>query len=291
MFTLKHTIVAVASLLVAVTSMAAAFSDSTSQAPAAQRDSKAQCDSKAQAGRKAQCASGAECATAKLQTVDVRFQQDRAYELVFFTVAEGKEAQLYEQYLPAAGPYMKKHGAKLLGMFNVTESRSEALSAKMVAIFEWPNAAAKVALQSDAGFKEVAKLREGVFSFFKGGWFSAPKDTVVTFRSDKVYEIGGGSLFPTDAAKASLDTYFKVSGPIKKSYGGVPPVFVLNLRPSSTDSASTYTNDLQFIVEWDSMDDNAKLFADPEFKARAEPLLAAALKRTDFVFTTFVFKK
>ena len=109
--------------------------------------------------------SGPQDRPADVKSVDVRFQKDKVYEFVFFSVAKGKEAQLYQQYLPAAKPYFQKHGVKLLGMFSVTESKSKVLDSKMAAIFEWPNHEAKLKLEEDAGFKQVAKLREGAFSF------------------------------------------------------------------------------------------------------------------------------
>ena len=233
---------------------------------------------------------GSACAVPEVKTADVRFRKDKVYEIAFFSVTEGKEAQLFGQYLPAAQPYFDQYGAKVLGMFSVTESRSEVLDSKMAAIFEWPNIEAKQALAADAGFQEVAKLREGAFSFFNAGWFAAPEDTAVTFRSDKLYEIGGASLFRTASAKASLDEYFQVSGPIKENYGGVAPKFLVMMKPTGPESASSYTHDMQFIVEWDSVEDNAKLFADEDFKTKALPLLSAAIETMDLVFTKFVFQ-
>ena len=234
------------------------------------------------------CASA--CDVTEVKTVDVQFRKDRVYEIAFFSVTEGKQAQLFEQYLPAAQPYFDEYGVKVVGMFNVTESRSDALDSQMAAIFEWPSIEAKDRLAADTGFQEVAKLREGVFSFFNAGWFAAPEDMLVTFRSDKHYELGGATLFPTEAAKAALGNYFEVSGPIKQRYGGVPPKFLVMMSPTGPASASSYSHAMQFIVEWDSVEDQAKLFANEEFKTEALPLMHAAIETMDLVFTRFVFK-
>ena len=225
-----------------------------------------------------------------VKSAKVLFQKDKVYEIVFFSITEGKEKQVFEEYMPKAAPYFEKYRVKTIGMFNVEENRSEELQSQMIGIFEWPNYEAKEMLEADKGFKKVAKLREGGFSFFKGGWFAPAEDKEVVFYSNKVYEMAGASIHPTEEAKASLGKYFEVSEPIKRSYGGAYPEFLVNLSPTDSKGTSTYSNDMQFIVEWDSVEDNTKLFADEDFKTKAAPLMMAAISKADFVFAKFIFQ-
>jgi hypothetical protein len=48
---------------------------------------------------------------------------------------------------------------------------------------------------------------------------------------------------------------------------------------------------MQFIVEWDSIDDNNKLFADEDFKTKAAPLMMSAISKADFVFAEYIFQE
>ncbi|MBL4585542.1 MAG: DUF1330 domain-containing protein, partial [Flavobacteriales bacterium] len=199
--------------------------------------------------------------TDEVKTATVLFEKDKVYEIVFFSVTKGKEKQIFEEYLPKMQPYFEKYGRKSIGMFQVTENRSEVLKSEMIGVFEWPNYEAKEALEADADFKKISTLRDGAFSFFKGGWFATEENKAVTFRSDKAYEFAGASLFETEEAKKKLGEYFKVSEPIKRNYGGAYPEFLVKFAPSNSNGTATYTHHMQLIVEWDSVEDNKKLFA------------------------------
>lgn len=231
----------------------------------------------------------AKCDAHEVKSTTVTFKKDKVYEIVYFTVTHGKEKQLFEKYMPKAQPFFQKYGMKPIGMFNVIESRSEALNSTTVGIFEWPNYEAKIKLEADKKFQKVAKLRDGGFSFFKGGWFSVPENKKVTFTSDKVYEMAGATINKTEEAKNALGEYFKVSEPIKRSYGGAYPEFLVKFTPSNSEGTATYSHDMHLIVAWDTLEDNAKLFANEAFKTDAVPLMQKALKKADFVFTKFSF--
>lgn len=227
--------------------------------------------------------------TDEVKKATVAFKKDKVYEIVYFTVAPEKQKQVFEEYMPKAKPYFEKYGVQPVGMFRVIESRSDSLKSEMVGIFEWPNYQAKVDLESDRKFKKVAKLRDGGFSFFRGGWFEVKEDKAVTFRSDKVYEMTGASVHKTDEAQQALSKYFEVSEPIKRSYGGAYPEFLVQFAPSDSRGTATYNHDMHIIVEWDKLEDNAKLFDNEKFKNDAVPLLKKALSGSDFVFTKFNF--
>ena len=113
----------------------------------------------------------------------------------------------------------------------------------------------------------------------------------MTFSSNKVYELAGATLHPTKEAQANLGKYFEVSEPIKRNYGGTYPEFLVNLSPTDSKGTSTYSNAMQFIVEWDSIDDNKKLFADEDFKTKAAPLMMSAIANADFVFAEYIFQE
>ena len=227
----------------------------------------------------------------RVQSAKVLFKKSKVYEIAFFSLTEGKERQVFEEYMPQAAPFFAKYGMKTIGMFSVVESRSDNLQSTMVGIFEWPDYVAKENLESDEDFQRIATLRDGAFSFFKGGWFSPQEDTEVTFYSDKVYELAGATLHPTEEAKAAIEKYFEVSEPIKRNYGGSYPEFLLEMHPADAKGTSTYSNAMQFIVQWDSVEDNRKLFADEDFKAQAAPLMQKAVARADFVFAKFIFSQ
>ncbi len=226
-----------------------------------------------------------------VQSARVLFKESKVYEIVFFTLAEGMEKQVFEEYLPQAAPFFDKYGVKTIGMFSVVESRSDDLQSKMVGIFEWPDYAAKEKLESDDAFQRIATLRDGAFSFFKSGWFSTKEDRQVTFHSDKTYELAGATLHPTEEAKALIGKYFEVSEPIKRNYGGTYPEFLIEMHPTDANGTSTYSNDMQFIVQWDSVEDNQKLFANEEFRTQAAPLMQEAIAKADFVFAKFIFNE
>ncbi|MBL4668969.1 MAG: DUF1330 domain-containing protein [Flavobacteriales bacterium] len=225
----------------------------------------------------------------KSQTIT--FTKGKLYELAFADIKPEKMEQLNNEYFPKAMPLMAKYGAKMLGGFGVVKNESEMLASNMVAIFEWPNAQARLNLLADKEFQKIVHLRDEALNTVQLGYFEVKEDKNVTFRSDKVYEMGAANLAPGEEGKKALDEYFKVSEPIKRSYGGTYPEFVLNFSPVDSKGQATYTPHMQFIVEWDSLKDNEKLFANEEFKTKAIPLLNKAVEKFDAVFTKFSFSE
>ena len=61
------------------------------------------------------------------------------------------------------------------------------------------------------------------------------------------------------------------------------------MHPTDANGTSTYSNAMQFIVQWDSVEDNQKLFANEEFRTQAAPLMQEAMAKADFVFAKFIF--
>jgi len=229
---------------------------------------------------------GEEVKTAKLE-----FKKDKIYEIIYFTFNKNNEKGLYENYFPKAFPIFEKYGRKFFAWFNVIEgTSSENLQASTsIVIVEWPNYAAYEMMNSDEEYKKIALYRNGGFTFFQHGWFSTAEDKTVEVREDKAYEFVGATLHQTEEAKTSLDKYFEISEPIKRSYGGSYPEFALEMKPVDSKGAATYYSEVQLIVEWDNETDSHKLFANEEFLTKAMPLMQKAVRHSDYIYTKYKF--
>jgi uncharacterized protein (DUF1330 family) len=226
-----------------------------------------------------------------VKTQAVLFKKGKVYELAFADIKPDKMEQLNTQYFPKALELAAQYGGKMLGGFGVVKNKSTSLPGNMVAIFEWPNAEARLKFLKNKQFKKIAPIRDEAINTMNLGYFEVSQDKIVTFRSDKVYEFGGVDLKAGEQAQASIKKYFEVSEPIKRNYGGTYPEFVLRLITTDSKGQATYKPQMQFIIEWDSVEDNEKLFANKEFKTKAAPLMMNAVAKADFVFTKFSFQE
>ncbi len=163
------------------------------------------------------------------------------------------------------------------------------LPSNMVAIFEWPSAQARLDLLADKEFQKIVHLRDEALNTVNLGYFGVTEDKAITFRSDKVYEFGSANLKPGDQAQKDLKNYFEISEPIKRSYGGGYPEFIINFNKTDSKGQATFVPHMQFIVEWNSIADNQKLFANNDFKTKAVPEMMKAIAKFDAVFTKFSF--
>ena len=226
----------------------------------------------------------------EVKTQTIIFKKDKIYELAFADVKPEKMNQLNNQYFPKAMPLIMKYGGKMLGGFGVVKTDSKQLKSNMVAIFEWPNAKARLKLLADKNFQKITHLRDQALNSVSLGYFEVAEDKAVTFRSDKVYEFGSANLKPGKKAQADLQKYFQVSEPIKRSYGGAYPEFIVSFNKTESKGQATFIPHMQFIVEWDSLEDNKKLFTNHNFKTKAVPLMMKAISSFDAVFTKFAFQ-
>lgn len=224
-----------------------------------------------------------------VKTQTVLFKKGKVYELAFADVKLEKMDQLNNQYFPKAMPFMMKYGAKMIGGFGVVKNESKMLPGNMVAIFEWPSVDARLKLLADKEFQKIVFLRDEALNTVNLGYFTVGEDKAVTFRSDKVYEFGSADLKPGKQAQEDLKRYFEVSEPIKRNYGGGYPEFILSFNNTDSKGQATYQPHMQFIVEWNSVEDNEKLFANNEFKTKAAPIMMKAVSKADFVFAKFAF--
>ena len=227
---------------------------------------------------------------AKVKTQAVLFEKGKVYEIAYAEVIPEKMEQLNTQYFPKAMKLSAKYGGKLVASFSVAKNESQNLPGNMVAIFEWANPDARLKLLEDKEFKKITHLRDEALKNIELGYFQVEEDKAITFRSDRIYEFGSADIKPGDAAQADLKTYFEVSEPIKRNYGGAYPEFIINFSPADSKGQATFVPQMQFIVEWNSVADNEKLFADHDFKTKAAPILMRAIAKFDAVFTKFNFQ-
>lgn len=216
----------------------------------------------------------------------INFKKDKIYELSYFTVKPGKQKQLDEKYFPVSMPIVAEYGGKMHAMFVVTDIVKGDLEGQMLGIFEWPSLEVKDKMHEDPRFKKVAPIMMDSLSYFKTGFYEIEKDTDVTFSSRKSYEFFGAWINSGD----TLKEYFKVSAPIKKSYGHPEPKFKLSLKPAKGQGFFAYAPDMSGIVEWDKGEDYYHLINSKEFKARSEDLLDSALKEMNLVQTRILIQ-
>ncbi|MEK6154709.1 hypothetical protein WIW50_15680 [Flavobacteriaceae bacterium 3-367] len=226
-----------------------------------------------------------------VKTQAILFKKGKVYELAFADIKPDKMEQLNKQYFPKALELAAQYGGKMIGGFGVVKNKSKSLPGNMVAIFEWPTAESRLKFLKNKQYKKIAPIRDEAINTMNLGYFEVAKDKIVTFRSDKVYEFGGVDLKAGEQAQTSIKKYFEVSEPIKRNYGGTYPEFVLRLISTDSKGQATYEPQMQFIIEWDSVEDNEKLFANKEFKTKAAPLMMSAVAKADFVFTKFSFQE
>ncbi|GAB4512140.1 MAG: hypothetical protein Tsb004_17590 [Allomuricauda sp.] len=227
----------------------------------------------------------------EVKTQAILFKKGKVYELAFADIKPSKMEQLNNQYFPKALELAAQYGGKMIGGFSVVKNESKLLPANMVAVFEWPSTAARLKFLKDKEYKKIAPIRDEAINTMNLGYFKVEENKIVTFRSDKVYEFGCADLKSGEEAQANLKKYFEVSEPIKRNYGGSYPEFVLSLTTVESKGQATYEPHMQFIVEWDSLADNEKLFANEDFKTKAAPLMMSAIAKADFVFTEFSFQQ
>ncbi len=85
-----------------------------------------------------------------------------------------------------------------------------------------------------------------------------------------------------------LKEYGEISVPIKRSYGGNYPKLIIKFKASDAKGKVTYNADIQFLIEWDSLEDIDTLFSYGQFRTEALRVLQKAVSKMDNVFTKFV---
>ena len=221
-----------------------------------------------------------------VKEANIIFKSGRVIEIAFGSLEGGKEAQLGMEYFPKILPIAEKYGGKMLGSFQVTAVTGGEIQPQMVAIFEWPDLAARDQLGADEEAKKLFPIRDDAMTFFKQSFYTVAEDVTVTFREDKTYEFFNAWLTPD--AETALPEYFKQSEAPKQKYG--PPRFLADLKPLENAPTEDYVlhPHMSGIVEWNNTSAYYGLIADPDFK-KAAPLLEKSLTRIDMLHTKFNF--
>ena len=217
-----------------------------------------------------------------IKEMDITFTSGKVIEMAYFSLKEGKEAQIQKHYFPKIMPLMAKYGGKILGNFEVSTVTGGEISPQMVGIFEWPSLDAQKQLLNDSEAKKLFPIRDDALSFIKLAYFTVDKNATVTFKTNKTYEFFNAWLTP--AAKTSLPEYFKRSAEPKTRFGS--PKFLVSLKPFEKAPDKNYVLKPQMsgIVEWSNTSDYYGLIADPVFK-KAEPYLKESTSRLDMLHT------
>ena len=223
------------------------------------------------------------------QTQTINFKVGKVYEITSFTIKEGKQQQLNEEYFPKVMPLVAEYGGASLAMFRVTNKITGEIDGQMLGIFEWPSLAVKNRFHNDPRYIKISPLRDEALSYFKPGFYEVGQDVAVTFKDNKTYEFFGAWFAPE--SDEVLSQYFSVSEPIKRSYGRPYPEFMVKLAPAMGQSVGAYAPHMTGIVEWDQGDDYFILTSNEQFKTEAAPLLAQAVAKMDMVQTKVVIRQ
>jgi len=171
-----------------------------------------------------------------VKEANILFKSGKVIEIAYASIAGGKEAQLNEEYFAKIIPIAAEYGGKMLGSLGVTAVTDGEMYPQMIAIFEWPEIAARDRLLADKRAKKLFPIRDEALTFLKLAYFTVDEDVTVTFREDKTYEFFNAWLTPE--AETALPEYFKQSDAPKKKYG--PPVFVASLKPMKNLPSEDY---------------------------------------------------
>ena len=222
---------------------------------------------------------------AHVKEANIVFKKGKVIEIAYASVLGGKEAQLNQEYFAKILPLAAEYGGKMLGSLQVTAVVDGEMSPQMIAIFEWPEIAARDKLLADERAQKLFPIRDEALTFIKLAYFTVEEDVTVKFREDKTYEFFNAWLTPE--AETALPEYFKQSDAPKKKYG--PPVFVASLKPVELPAADYLVQPhMTGIVEWSSTNAYYGLMADPEFQ-KALPLLKKSITRLDGLHAKFNF--
>ena len=223
------------------------------------------------------------------RTHTITFRAGKVYEITSFTIKEGKQEQINEEYFPKVMPLVAEYGGVSLGMFRVTKMITGEIDGQMLSVFEWPSLAVKNRFHNDPRFLQIFPLRDDALSYFMPGFYEVGQDVTVTFKDNKTYEFFGAWFAPE--SDEVLKQYFAVSEPIKRSYGRPYPKFLVTLLPAKGQGSGAYAPHMTGIVEWDKGDDYFILSSNENFRTEAAPLLAQAVAKMDMVQARVVMRQ
>jgi|GEM_PF-3919815 len=222
------------------------------------------------------CADG----VVKAKSNTIKFDSQKIYEIVYFTVGEGKQKQLDEEYFPVSMPIAAEYGGFLKGMFKVEDTHRGALEGEMVGIFEWKDMSAYEAMHKDERFLKVVPILQDSIAYFKTGFFSPAETTKVEFSNQKSYEFFGAWI----KSKEKLNEYFQESTPLRASYGRPAPKFVLSLGAvEGQNPEKNIVPHMAGIVEWSKSEDYVAYTTHKDFLEKSSGLFEEAVEMINVV--------
>ena len=138
--------------------------------------------------------------------LSVTLEKSKAYELVVFSVKEGKFEQLLNDYLPKVLPLVAEYGGKPLASFSVVSSNGVEQSPQIVALWEWTDPNAFTLASNDKRIQEILPIRNDAMVFIEeANFFSVSETTTLELTNEESYVLLAGSkIKKTGHQKAAL---------------------------------------------------------------------------------------
>jgi len=126
--------------------------------------------------------------------LSVNLEKGKVYELVLFSVEEGKFEQLLNNYLPKVLPLVSEYDAKPLVSFSVAHSMGVEASPQIISIWEWPTPEAFARASNDERIQAILPIRNDALAFIdEANFFAVAKTTTLTLNKDEHYTLFANS--------------------------------------------------------------------------------------------------
>jgi uncharacterized protein (DUF1330 family) len=218
----------------------------------------------------------------------ILLEADRVVELAFFNIEGGKEPDLMGNYLPNIMPLAAEYGGELLGVFNVTAAIEGVVRPQAVGVFTWDDLEVRETFLKDPEAIKLFPIRDNALTFFKLAYFTVSEDTVLTLRSDRVYEFF--SAWTSATSQTSLSEFQETTAEVQERYGSPRTIAELIPHPYRRDLALDHMMhpDIAGIVEWANTGAYYAMMTDPEY-VEQKPVLDASLEATEVLHMQFAF--
>lgn len=135
-------------------------------------------------------------------TLPVTFQKEKAYEIAFSSVREGKFGQLMNDYFAMVMPLAAEHGGRMAATFRLEPPAPAAIPAQRGAFFEWPSVDAFARATQDKRIGALLPVRNDALSNLnEANFFTVDRDTTVSFDTGRSYDIVGVNAAAAEAQR------------------------------------------------------------------------------------------
>lgn len=181
---------------------------------------------------------------------EITFKADKAIEVVFYSVRNGFQPQLFEEYFPQVMPYVMEAGGRPMGVLPIGETVSGNLNADTLAFFEWPSIDRyETFVTQPAMVDELLPIRDETIAYLN-------PDNFYTIKETTTVSIGPGKVFAAEAVwmdaqrKGALEQFEAKVGATRSEFGGR----ILVTLQRDDGSLGTYSADTVSLTEWPSVD-------------------------------------